>query len=133
MRSTPADPERLVRYQRGRLSEWIAAALLIAKGYRILGRRVRTPYGEIDLVAVRGSRLAFVEVKRRRTRADAEAALTPRQAVRMARAAQFWISRHAGYGDHQQGFDAVLVVPGRLPKHLQDALHMTFPDLAKSR
>jgi putative endonuclease len=133
MRSAPADPERLVRYQRGRLSEWIAAALLIAKGYRILARRVRTPYGEIDLIAVRGSRLAFVEVKRRRTRPDAEAALTPRQAVRMARAAQFWISRHAGYADHQQGFDAVLVVPGRLPKHLSDALHMTFPDLANSR
>ena len=132
MRS-PADPERLVRYRRGRLSEWIAAALLIAKGYRILGRRVRTPYGEIDLIAVRGSRLAFVEVKRRRTRADAEAALTPRQAVRMARAAQFWISRHAAYADHQQGFDAVLVVPGRLPKHLRDALHMTVPDLANSR
>ena len=132
MRS-PADPERLLRYQRGHLSEWIAAALLIAKGYRILGRRVRTPYGEIDLIAVRGARLAFVEVKRRRTRADAEAALTPRQAVRMARAAQFWISRHAAYADHQQGFDAVLVVPGRLPKHLRDALHMTFPDLANSR
>jgi putative endonuclease len=133
MRSTPADPERLLRYQRGRLSEWIAAALLIAKGYRILGRRVRTPYGEIDLIAVRGSRLAFVEVKRRPTRADAEAALTARQAVRMSRAAQFWVSRHARYTNHQQGLDAVLVVPGRLPKHLRDALHMTFPDLANSR
>jgi putative endonuclease len=133
MRSTPADPERLVRYQRGRLSEWIAAALLIAKGHRILGRRVRTPYGEIDLIAVRGSRVAFVEVKRRRTRADAEAALTPRQAVRISRAAQYWVSRHARYTNHQRGFDAVLVVPGRLPMHLRDALHMTFPDLANSR
>ena len=133
MHSTPADPERLIRYQRGRLSEWVAAALLIAKGYRILGRRVRTPYGEIDLIAVRGSRIAFVEVKRRRTRADAEAALTPRQAARISRAAQFWISRHLAYRDHQQGFDAVLVAPGRLPKHLHDALHMTLPDLTKSR
>jgi putative endonuclease len=133
MRSTPINPERLARYQRGWLSEWIAAALLTAKGYRILGRRVRTPYGEIDLVAVRGSRLSFIEVKRRITREDAEAALTTRQAVRIARAAQFWISRHTAYRDHQQGFDAVLVVPGRLPKHLRDALHMTFPDLAKSR
>ena len=79
---------------------------------------------------MRGSRIAFVEVKRRRTRADAEAALTPRQAARISRAAQFWISRHLAYRDHQQGFDAVLVVPGRLPKHLRDALHMTFPDLA---
>src|SRR5262249_19071702 len=92
MRSTPADPDRLARYRRGRLSEWMAAALLVAKGYRILGRRVRTPYGEIDLVAVRGSRLAFVEVKRRPTRLEAEAALTTRQRVRIARAAEFWVS-----------------------------------------
>jgi putative endonuclease len=109
MCSAPADPERLLRYRRGRLSEWVAAALLIAKGYRILGRRVRTPYGEIDLIAVRGPRIAFVEVKRRRTRADAEAALNLRQAARLSRAAQFWISRHAGYQGHQQGFDAVRV------------------------
>ena len=133
MRSTPADPDRLARYRRGRLSEWMAAALLIAKGYRILGRRVRTPYGEIDLIAVRGSRLAFVEVKRRPTRLEAEAALTPRQRVRIARAAEFWVSRHVAYTGHEQGLDAVLVSPGRLPAHLPNALHMSFPDLSNSR
>ena len=104
MRSTPASPDRLARYRRGRLSEWLAAALLIAKGYRILGRRVRTPHGEIDLVAVRGSRLAFVEVKRRLTRGEAEAALTPRQAGRIARAAEFWVSRHAGTASTSGGW-----------------------------
>jgi putative endonuclease len=133
MRSTPADPDRLARYRRGRLSEWMAAALLIAKGYRILGRRVRTPYGEIDLIAVRGSRLAFVEVKRRPTRLEAEAALTPRQRVRIARAAEFWVSRHVAYTGHEQGLDAVLVAPGRLPAHLPNALHMSFLDLSNSR
>src|SRR5688572_10432174 len=46
MRNTTASAERLGRYRRGRLSEWLAAAALLAKGYRILGRRVRTPYGE---------------------------------------------------------------------------------------
>jgi putative endonuclease len=133
MRSTPASPDRLARYRRGRLSEWMAAALLIAKGYRILGRRIRTPHGEIDLVAVRGSRLAFVEVKRRLTRVEAEAALTPRQAGRIARAAEFWISRHAAYREYERGLDAVLVVPGRLPAHLPDALHMAAPRLSNSR
>ena len=133
MRSTPASPDRLARYRRGRLSEWMAAALLIAKGYRILGRRVRTPHGEIDLVAVRGSRLAFVEVKRRLTRGEAEAALTPRQAGRIARAAEFWISRHAGYREYERGLDAVLVVPGRLPAHLPDALHMAAQRPSNSR
>jgi putative endonuclease len=115
--------ERIGRYRRGRFSELVAAAALMAKGYRILGRRVRTPYGEIDLVAVRGKRLAFVEVKRRATRLDGEAALTPHQAGRIARAAEFWVSRNGRYRDHDRGLDAVLVMPGHLPAHLPDALH----------
>jgi putative endonuclease len=123
MRNTPASAERIGRYRRGRLSEWLAAAALLAKGYRILGRRVRTPYGEIDLIAVRGRRLAFIEVKRRATRAEAEAAVTPRQAGRIARAAEFWVSRHPAFRDHEQGLDVVFVLPNRLPVHLPNSLH----------
>lgn len=124
MDAKPASPERLARYRRGRFSELMAAAVLMAKGYRILGRRVRTPYGEIDLVAVRRRRLAFVEVKRRSTRPEAEAALSPRQAGRIAQAAEFWISRNTRYREHDRGLDAVFVVPRRLPLHLPDALHL---------
>jgi putative endonuclease len=119
-----ASAERVARYRRGRFSELVAAVALMAKGYRILARRCRTPYGEIDLVAVRRRRLAFVEVKRRATQLDAQAALSPRQAGRIARAAEFWISRNARYQDHERGLDAVLVMPGRLPVHLPDALHL---------
>lgn len=114
--------ERHARLRRGLTSEWIAVALLLAKGYRILGRRVRTPHGEIDIVAGRGSRLAFVEVKRRRTAADAEAAVTPWQAERIARAAEHWVSRRPRFADHEIGLDVILVVPWRRPLHLQNAL-----------
>jgi putative endonuclease len=125
MDAKPASSERLARYRRGRFSELVAAAVLMAKGYRILGRRVQTPYGEIDLIAVRRRRLAFVEVKRRATRLEAEAALSPRQAGRIAQAAEFWISRNARYQDYERGLDAVFVTPGRLPVHLPDALHLS--------
>jgi putative endonuclease len=124
MDAKPASSERLGRYRRGRFSELVAAAMLMAKGYRILGRRVRTPYGEIDLIAVRRRRLAFVEVKRRATQLDAEAALSPRQAGRIAQAAEFWVSRNTRYRDHERGLDAVFVMPRRLPVHLPDALHL---------
>jgi putative endonuclease len=133
MRNRRASAERIGRYRRGRISELLAAAALLARGYRILGRRVRTPYGEIDLIAVRGKRLAFVEVKRRPARIEAEAALTPRQAGRIARAASFWVSRHPFYRDHQQGLDAVLVVPLRLPIHLPHALQPTEVSLRRWR
>lgn len=116
--------ERLSRYRRGRASEWVAALWLMARGYRILARRCRTPFGEIDLIAVRGRRLACVEVKRRATRLDAEAAISPHQAGRIARAAEFWISRHARYRDHDLGLDLMLVMPRRWPVHLPDALNV---------
>ena len=51
---------------RGRRSEALAALLLRCKGYRILGRRVRTRAGEIDLVAKSPAGvICFVEVKAR--------------------------------------------------------------------
>ena len=121
MRNT-SNPERLARYRRGRVSEWVAAAAMLARGYRILARRARTPYGEIDLIGTRGKRIAFVEVKRRPTRAEAEAAITARQAGRIARAAEYWVGRHPAYRDHEQGLDAMLVLPRRLPVYLPNVL-----------
>ena len=60
----------------------------MAKGYRILAKRFRTPYGEIDLVARRRNLLAFVEVKARARLDDAAYAVTPRQQRRIIDAAQ---------------------------------------------
>jgi putative endonuclease len=129
-----ASAERIGRYRRGRLSEWLAAGALLAKGYRILGRRVRTPHGEIDLIAVRGRRLAFVEVKRRTTQLEGEASITKRQSARIARAAAFWVSRNKAYRDHEQGLDVVFVTPRRLPVHFLDALQPTgWPQRPNSR
>ena len=44
-------PERVAAFRAGLSAESRAAAFLIAKGYRILARRFRTPVGEIDIVA----------------------------------------------------------------------------------
>jgi putative endonuclease len=111
--------------RRGRLSELVAAAVLCLKGYRILGRRHRSRVGEIDLIAVRGRRLAFVEVKLRPTMEAAEAAKTAAQAARLARAAEQWVWRHPAYRNHEIGLDALLLAPGRLPRHQPDALQPT--------
>ena len=112
--------------RRGRLAELLAAALLSLKGYRILSRRYRTRVGEIDLIAVRGRRLAFVEVKHRQTIEAAEAATTRGQAQRMARAAEQWVWRHPAYRNHEIGLDTLLVAPGHMPRHQPDALQRAF-------
>ncbi len=114
--------ERRRRHRRGHVAEWIAAAFLMAKGYRILARRLRTPSGEIDIVAVRGRRLAFVEVKRRATGEAAEASIVERQGERIRRAADLWLARRPAYQGHDIGFDVVFLVEGRWPRHIENGL-----------
>jgi len=114
--------ERRRHLRRGRWGEFTAALLLTAKGYRIIARRHVTPYGEVDIIAARWDRIAFVEVKRRPTMADAEAALTPAQAARMARAADHWLALHPCYLQREVGLDAVLVTARGWPRHIPNAL-----------
>src|ERR1700691_5829170 len=87
-------PARVAAFKTGVSAEARAAAFLIAKGYRILARRFRTPYGEIDIVARRWNLLAFVEVKARASLDEAAYAVTPRQQARIIDAAQAWLMAH---------------------------------------
>ena len=113
-----ASPERVAAFQTGLSAEGRAAALLIAKGYRILAKRFRTPHGEIDLVAKRRNLLAFVEVKARASLDEAAYAVTPRQQARIINAAQAWLVAHPDHAELELRFDAILIAPRRLPRHL---------------
>ncbi|MGF6311887.1 putative endonuclease [Bradyrhizobium sp. i1.8.4] len=113
-----ASPERVAAFRTGISAESRAAALLIAKGYRILARRFRTPYGEIDLVARRRNLITFVEVKARASLDDAAYAVTPRQQQRIVNAAQAWLMAHPEHAEFDLRFDAVLIAPKSLPRHL---------------
>ena len=113
-----ASPERVAAFQTGISAESRAAACLIARGYRILARRFRTPHGEIDIVARRRNLIAFVEVKARGSLDDAAFAVTPRQQQRIISAAQAWLAAHPEHAEFELRFDAVLIAPRRLPRHL---------------
>src|SRR5690606_27153300 len=62
----PPDPARSRAERYGRWAETAAVVLLMCQGFRILGRRCRTPAGEIDIVARRGRLVVACEVKARR-------------------------------------------------------------------
>jgi putative endonuclease len=118
-------PVRIERGTRSRLegrrAEWAAALLLMAKGYRILGMRLRTPQGEVDLAAVRGGVLAIVEVKRRRTLEEALMAVGPGQRARLRRAGLALMARAGRAKPVVVRLDLVALAPGRWPRHIADA------------
>jgi putative endonuclease len=117
----PDQVQRRTAFRFGLSAEGRAAAFLIAKGYRILARRFRTPLGEIDIVARRGGVLVFVEVKARDNFDEAAESINRRQQNRIIGAAQMWLAAHPEDAMRDMRFDAILVIPGRLPRHLPAA------------
>ena len=114
-------PERVAAFRVGLSAESRAAAYLIAKGFRIVARRFRSRVGEVDIVARRGRLLIFVEVKARNRLDDAAESLQPRQQRRIAAAAAAWLAERPDDPESYIRFDAVLVAPGRIPRHIPAA------------
>jgi len=105
----------------GRRGEWLAALWLMAKGYRVLGFRLKTPHGEIDLLVRRGLVVAAVEVKARANLAAALEAVGLPQRQRLRRAVRAWAAARAGLEQARLRLDLMALAPGRFPRHIHDA------------
>ena len=116
-----ARPDKIAGFGLGISAESRAAAWLIAHGYRILARRWKSPLGEIDIIAARRYTLIFVEVKARANLDDAAEAVTQRQKQRIAAAAEIWLAGNPMPAIRDMRFDAILVAPGKLPRHIPAA------------
>lgn len=117
--------DRVLRRRRQRSGAWaerLAAAYLMAKGYRVLAMRCKTHAGEIDIVAVRGSRLAFVEVKYRKSLLLAQSSITPNLRRRVRRAADIWLARKPRYQSYTIGFDLIFLRPWHYPHYIENGL-----------
>ena len=112
---------RRIAFRTGISAESRAAAFLIAKGFRIVARRWKSPVGEIDIVARRRSLLIFVEVKARPDLEEAAWSVTDRQRGRIVAAAEAWLARYPDDRIRDIRFDAMLVAPGRIPRHITAA------------
>ncbi len=108
-------------YRLGHLAEWLAALALVLKGYRILAVRLRNKAGEIDIVARRGDLVAIVEVKARRSLAEAMDAVTSTAQWRIESAADLWLVHQPDHARLSLRFDIVAVLPWRLPVHIENA------------
>jgi putative endonuclease len=105
----------------GRRGEVLCALLLMAKGYRILGFRLKTPLGEIDLLAQKRDVVAVVEVKLRTSLETALDAVTYHQRERLRRAARTLATRRPALAHATIRLDLIALAPGRWPRHIPDA------------
>ncbi|HSZ66737.1 MAG TPA: YraN family protein [Xanthobacteraceae bacterium] len=119
-KATPR-PERVAAFKLGLSAESRAAMFLTAKAYRILARRWKTPFGEIDIIARRRHTLVFVEVKARATLEEAVEAVTERSKQRIVNAAELWLAHRPNDGKGDIRFDVVVVTPGKIPHHIPNA------------
>ena len=120
-RNSPKNNFRQFNEAAGRRGEFLAALFLQMQGYRIIGRRVKTPVGEIDLIARRGDTIAIVEVKARSfSHQETEALLAVNQR-RIIRAARFWLTGKTAMASAHIRFDVIFLAPFAWPRHIVNA------------
>ncbi|WPY00869.1 YraN family endonuclease [Candidatus Trichorickettsia mobilis] len=108
-------------YYFGLAAEYLTVFLYKLRFYQILQHRMRNCAGEIDLIALRGKNIVFIEVKARSTDGDYGEVLRHQQRKRITRAADAFLSRHPKYQHYQVRFDLAIVRPYKLPIIIKNA------------
>jgi putative endonuclease len=106
--------------QRGRRGENFAAWWLRLHGWRIIGQRIKTPRGEINLIARRMGVVAFIEVKWRRTAEQLYQSIDEYRLRRVAAAVEAVAHKFMREGDTAR-IDVMLLAPKHLPRHITNA------------
>lgn len=123
--SKPRSNARVAAEGYGHRGEALAALYLNAKLYRIVARRVKTPLGEIDLIARRFGVTVFVEVKTRgRAETETEALMSVNQR-RIVRASEHYVARHPYLAQTPLRFDVIFLARGKWPRHIVNAFDAT--------
>ena len=106
--------------RQGRRGEGFAAWWLRLQGWRIVASRVKTPRGEVDLIARRGRTVLFLEVKWRSTVIERDRAIDAYRLRRVAAAVEAIAHRYMRDGDNPR-IDVLLLAPRRWPRHIVNA------------
>ena len=125
MLSCKARKMSLSNNKSGYVAEFLARCLLRLKGYRILAKNYvtgrGTNAGELDIVALKGNTVIFIEVKKRRDLEEAAYAISENQKQRISRGAEAFLKHYLKYQNNDIRFDAILV---KLPleiRHIKNA------------
>ena len=104
----------------GRRAEDMACEWLIGRGWQILDRRRKTPLGEVDIVAMDGNCLVFVEVKWRKSADNLTEAVPDTNFARIAAAGEILAGDYVD-GMTDRRIDVVLLAPGAPIRHIANA------------
>jgi len=114
-------PKRQAAESRGRSAEAFVAQHWQELGFSVLAQRLRTKAGEIDLIVADAETLIFVEVKSRKSFAQAAHAIMPRQQSRLFQSASSALADHDDWARSNMRFDIALVCNGAV-EHIHDAI-----------
>jgi len=106
-------------YLYGIKKERIAAIFLIIKGYKIIAKRYKNPFGEIDIIAQKGKTLVFVEVKARKNIELIETILRSKQVLRIKNSAEIFLANN-DFAQYDIRFDLILFTKSRIPIHYEN-------------
>jgi putative endonuclease len=112
---------RSTAHAAGLAAEDAACAALVAEGWLIRARRLRTKAGEVDIAAEKQGVLAIIEVKHRPTLAEAAFALSAKQQARLVGACDIILAEHPDWGRDGVRFDVVLVDAKGRVRRITDA------------
>ncbi len=111
---------RLSNHYFGLLAEYIICFLYICKFHQILHHRYNNKLGEIDIIARKGKKLIFIEVKARKY-GICEDIVSVTQKQRITRSAEFFLLKNRKYSNYDVRFDLAVVQPYRWPLIINNA------------
>ncbi len=121
--SAPEGDRKPSRTEKGRRGEAAAAAYLVAGGWTVVARNWRCPAGELDIVALRGEDLAFVEVKTVDAYGpeSAERLLGPAKRRRIVDSSKYFLALKREYNRMRPRYDVILVRGPVVCRHIPRA------------
>ncbi len=119
--SLKSPPLKSPHWQKGWDAETVAITHFQQQGYTLLAHRLKTPFGEIDVLVETGGVLVVVEVKARKTMTIGLEAISLKQQQRLADAVSWFVAGHPEYNSHMIRFDCMVVMPNKQLMHVENA------------
>ncbi len=108
------------KWSLGLLAEYVTMLIYGLMFYKILHHRKRYHVGEVDIIALRGKTLIFIEVKARNSGIN-EKTLSFKQQNRIKKAAELFMASNSKYQNYDVRFDLVVVMPYKFPLIIKNA------------